>query len=138
MTSYLRTIAAKLRGLFGDRIADLEFDDEIETHLRMLAERYVRQGMTEAEAVRAARRQFGNITLLKEANRDMRGIRLIETFIQDLRYGARTLLKTPGFTLIIVITLALGIGVNAVILSTVNGFLLRGLAVEKPAELFSA
>jgi predicted permease len=138
MTSYLRTIAAKLRGLFGDRRADLEFDDEIETHLRMLAERYVRQGMTEAEAVRAARRQFGNITLLKEANRDMRGIRLIETFIQDLRYGARTLLKTPGFTLIIVITLALGIGVNAVILSTVNGFLLRGLAVEKPAELFSA
>src|SRR5262249_1258062 len=74
-------------------------------------------------------------TLLKEEHRDMRAIRLIETFIQDLRYGARTLLKTPGFTLIIVITLALGIGVNTVILSTVNGFLLRRLDVEKPAEL---
>jgi predicted permease len=138
MTHYLRALAAKLRGLFGDRNADQELDGEIETHLRLLAERYVRQGMSEDDAARAARRQFGNVTLLKEEHRDMRGIRLIETFFQDLRYGARTLLKTPGFTLTIVTTLALGIGVNTVILSTVNGFLLRGLAVEKPAELISA
>jgi macrolide transport system ATP-binding/permease protein len=134
---YLRAIAAKLRGLFRDRGADRELDDEIETHLRLLTERYVSQGMAEAEAAWAARRQFGNVMLLKEEHRDMHAIRLIETFTQDLRYGARTLLKTPGFTLIIVVTLALGIGVNTVILSTVNGFLLRGLAVEKPAELIS-
>jgi predicted permease len=138
MIHYLRELAARLRGLFGDRRADREFEDEIETHLRLLTERYVRQGMTEAEADLAARRQFGNLTLLKEEHREMHGIGLIETFIQDLRYGARTLLKTPGFTLIVVITLALGIGVNTVILSTVNGFLLRGLSVEKPAELISA
>src|SRR5262245_57865068 len=138
MIHYLRVLAARLRGLFGDRRADREFDDEIETHLRLLTERYVRQGMTEGEAAQAAHRQFGNVTLLQEVNRDMRGIIFIETFIQDLRYGARTLLKIPGFTLIIVITLALGIGVNTVILSTVNGFLLRGLAVEQPRELFSA
>ncbi len=138
MIHYLRALAARLRGLSGDRRANQELDDEIETHMRLLAERYVRQGMSEAEAAWAARRQFGNVTLLKEEHRDMRAIRLIETFIQDLRYGARTLLKTPGFTLIIVITLALGIGVNTVILSTVNGFLLRGLAVEKPAQLISA
>src|SRR5262245_51934116 len=75
MTHYLRAIAARLRGLFGDRRADLEFDDEIETHLRLLAERYVRQGMSEAEAASAARRRFGNVTLLKEDHRDMRGIR---------------------------------------------------------------
>jgi predicted permease len=138
MPYYLRSLAARVRRLFGDRRADLEFDDEIEAHLRLLTERYVRRGMTEAEAARAARLQFGNVTLLREDNREMRGIRLIETFVQDLRYGARTLMKTPGFTLIIVITLALGIGVNTVILSTVNGFLLRALAVEKPAELISA
>jgi hypothetical protein len=59
MTHYLRTLMARLRGLFGDRKADREFDDEIESHLRLLADRYVRQGMTEAEATRAARRQFG-------------------------------------------------------------------------------
>jgi len=64
MTHYLRALWAKLRGLFGDRRADREFDEEIETHLRLLTERYVRQGMTEAEAAWAARRQFGNTTLL--------------------------------------------------------------------------
>ncbi|HEX5084138.1 MAG TPA: permease prefix domain 1-containing protein [Blastocatellia bacterium] len=85
MTHYLRALAAKLRGLFGDLKADQELDDEIGTHLRMLAERYVRQGMTEEEAVRAARRQFGNVTLLKEDHREMRGIRFIETLIQDVR-----------------------------------------------------
>jgi hypothetical protein len=77
-------MAARLRGLFGDRGEDQEFDDEIETHLRLLTERYVRQGMTEAEAAWAARRQFGNITSLKEANREIRGIRLIDTFFQDI------------------------------------------------------
>jgi hypothetical protein len=78
MIHYLRALAARLRGLYGNRRADRELDDEIEAHLRLLAERYVCHGMTEAEAAWAARRQFGNVTLLKEVNREMRGIKFIE------------------------------------------------------------
>src|SRR5215510_2226551 len=135
MIHYLRAFAAKLRGLFGGRRADRELDDEIETHLRLLTERYVRQGMTEAEAARAARRQFGNATLLKEAHRDMRGIRLIDTLFQDSRYGARMLRKNPGFTLVALLTLALGIGANTAIFQLLNSVRLRTLPVERPREI---
>ncbi|HEV2666175.1 MAG TPA: permease prefix domain 1-containing protein, partial [Blastocatellia bacterium] len=105
MTHYLRALAAKLRGLFGDRRADQELDAEIETHLRLLTERNIRRGMSEDEAAQAARRQFGNVTLLKEVNREMRGIRFIDTFFQDLRYGVRMLRRNSGLTCVAVLTL---------------------------------
>jgi hypothetical protein len=135
MTHYLRALVARLRGLFGDRRAERELDDEIETHLHMLTVRYVCQGMTEDEAARAARRQFGNVTLLQEANREMRGIRPIETLLQDVRYGLRILRKSPVFTAAAILSLALGIGANLTIFSFVDAFFLRPIPARDPERL---
>src|SRR5215813_10988512 len=135
MIHHLRAMATKLRGLFGDRRANQVLDDEIETHLRLLTERYVRQGMTQEEANQAARRQFGNITLLKEVNREMRGIRFIETLAQDVRYGLRMLMRNPGFTFVAALSLALGIGANTAIFSVVDAALLKMLPVKEPEAL---
>ena len=135
MIHYLRVLATRLRGVFGGRRADRELDDEIETHLRLLTERYVAQGMTEAEAAWAARRQFGNITLLKGTNREMRGFRFIDTLVQDLRYGMRMLRRNPGFTAVAALTLALGIGANTAIFSVADPILIKSLPVKNPEQL---
>jgi predicted permease len=135
MIHYLRALAAKLRGLFWDRRADRDLEYEIETHLRLLTERYIRQGMTEAEAACAARRQFGNVTLLQEVNREMRGIRFIETLFQDVRYGLWMLRRNPGFAAIAIITLALGIGANTAIFSVFQSVVLSPLPYDDPERL---
>jgi endonuclease/exonuclease/phosphatase family metal-dependent hydrolase len=121
--------------IFNDSMRDRELDEEIEMHLRLLAERYVRQGMTETEAAQAARRQFGNATLLKEVNREMRRIRVIDSLIQDLRYGVRMLLRDKGFTAVAALSLALGIGANTAIFSLLDALLLKTLPVKNSEQL---
>src|SRR5262249_22447863 len=112
-----------------------EMEEEMRFHLEMQVEQNLTSGMAAEEARYAARRQFGNQTWLKEVSREMWSLNSIETLIQDLRYGARRLMRNPGFTLIAVITLALGIGATTAIFSVVEGILLKPLPYPQPEEL---
>jgi putative ABC transport system permease protein len=114
---------------------DRELDEEMRFHLEMKTRENLEAGASHEEAHYAAQRTFGNMTLLREVSRDMWGFTSLESLLRDVRYSARTLRKSPGFTLVAILSLALGIGVNTAIFNLFNEVFLKDLSARDPGRL---
>jgi predicted permease len=135
MLSRIKAIVSRIRGLFNGRHLDGDFEQELESHLALLAEENIRAGMSPEEARRMARLKLGGAVQLRESHHKQRTLPWLESIAQDTRFGLRVLRKNPGFTAVAILTLALGIGVNTTLFSAYNAVALKPLPVADPAHV---
>jgi putative ABC transport system permease protein len=135
--NWFRRLRVRLFALTHKEQLESEMEEELRFHLAMRAQENVRQGMSEAQAVAQAKKQFGNVNLVKDRWRDVVGGGLVQTFWQDLRFAARRLRKDRAFSLIAIVALGLGIGANTALFTVVSKVLLNPLPYPNPEELMS-
>ena len=133
--STLRVLIARIKAMFATSRGDADLDAEIQAHLDLLAADFVERGLSPTDARAAARRAFGAVEGMKETYRDQRGLPFFDTLVQDLRYGARMLRRDPGFTVVAVLSLGLGIGASTTAFGVFNAVMLRPMAVADPQRL---
>jgi hypothetical protein len=123
----LRLAWQRIRALFESKTIEEDMHREMQLHIDLLAEEFERSGMSRADARRTARRRFGNLLVIKERGRDIRGAGILEQLIRDVKVALRGFQRSAAFTLTVVLMLALGIGANTAIFSIVDRLLLRNL-----------
>jgi predicted permease len=125
----------RLRSFFRRDLVDQELDEELLAHLEHEADRLMCRGLTHTEAIRQARLALGGLDQVREAHRDARGIRLLDDLVRDVQYAARQVRRSPGFTLLAMLCLGVGIGANTAIFAVANALLLRPLPVAEADRL---
>src|SRR5579864_5298925 len=133
--SALRVWMLRLTSIFGRARRERELADELEAHVQLETDELILRGMSPGEARRMALAHGGGVTEVQDAYRDQRGLPLLENLMQDIRYGARTLRRSPGFTAVIVLMLALGIGANTAIFTLIDAVVVRTLPVPHAEQL---
>ncbi len=135
MAQNLHEILLRVKALFLKRRMERDMADELAFHQALLREKLLRQGASPEEAVTATRQRFGNPTRWHERLRELWQFRWLENLLRDVSFSARVLRKAPGFTVVAIVTLALGVGANTTVFSMINGLLLRPLPVPESDRL---